>query len=159
MSMDGIEISATTNKYMGVYLNPPHTNHFIPKCMITTHYKMENRAILIVYTDKHGFNRTTFYTPYNNTYRPALYRFAPHLYTSNVSELLILYGELTSNEFGIDAVRCGCGPNNMIENLEWFDQVLFNHYREDLDLEPRKIYIKEFTTYPQKDSIYIPSII
>lgn len=156
--MDDLEF-ATTNKYMGVYLKLPHINNYIPKCMITNNYKTENQAILILYTDKHGFNRNTFYTPYNKTYKRALYRFAPHLYTSNVGELLILYGELTSNGFGVDAVRCGSGPNNMIENLEWFDQILFNYYQEDLDLEPRKIYIKEFTKQSQKDSLYIPSII
>ena len=158
MTMADLEF-ATTNKYMGVYLKPPHTNNYIPKCMITNNYKPENQTILILYTDKHGFNRNTFYTPFNKTYRHALYRFAPHLYTSNVGELLILYGELTSHGFGVDAVRCGSGPNNMMENLEWFDQVLFNHYQEDLDLEPHKIYIKEFITHPQKDSLYIPSII
>ncbi len=158
MTMDELEF-ATTNKYMGVYLKPPHTNSYIPKCMITNNYKPENQAILILHTDKHGFNRNTFYTPCSKTYRRALYRFAPHLYTSNVAELLILYGELTPDGFGIDAVRCGSGPNNMIENIEWFDQVLFNYYHEDLDLEPHKIYIKQFIPHPQKDSLYIPSII
>ena len=158
MSMNDLEF-ATVNKYMGTYLKLPHTNHYNPKCMITNNYKIENQAILILYIDKNGFNRNTFYIPYTKTYRHALYRFAPHLYTSNVAELLILYGELTPDSFGIDAIRCGSGPNNMIENLEWFDQILFNHYNEDLDLEPRKIYIKEFITHPQKDSVYIPSII
>lgn len=157
MSMDDLEF--TTNKYMGVYLKPPHTHHHTYKCMITTNYKTENQTILILYTDKYGFNRNTFYTPYTKTFRHALYRFAPHLYTSNMAELLILYGELNNDGFGVDAVRCGTGPNNMVENLEWFDQILFNHYHEDLDLEPRKIYIKEFTTHPLKDSLYIPSII
>jgi hypothetical protein len=148
-----------SNKHMGVYLKPPHIQTPIPKCMITKNYKTENRAILLLYVDKCGFNRTTFYMPYTKTYQDALYRFAPHLYTSTLDELLVLYGELTPNSFGVDAIRCGSGPNNMVENLEWFDQILFNHYREDLDAEPHKIYIKEFITHPVKDSLYIPSII
>jgi hypothetical protein len=127
--------------------------------MITKNYKPDTQAILMLYIDKHGFNQSTFYIPHTKTYRRALYRFSPHLYTSNDAELLVLYGELSSTGFGIDAVRCGSGPNNMVENLEWFDQILFNHYCEDLDLEPRKLYIKEFITHPQKDSLYIPSII
>ena len=149
----------SSNTHMGVYLKLPHIQTPIPKCMITKNYNIENRAILILYVDKYGFNRATFYMPYTKTYQDALYRFAPHLYTSNLAERLVLYGELSMDSFGIDAVRCGSGPNNMVENLEWFDQILFNHYREDIDIEPRKIYIKEFITHPQKDSLYIPSII
>jgi hypothetical protein len=149
----------SSNKHMGIYLKPPHKTTFIPKCMISKNYKTENQAVLILYVDKYGFNCSMFYIPYTKTFHQSFYRFAPHLYTSNLAELLVLYGELSPNEFGIDAVRCGTGPNNMVENLEWFDQILFNHYHEDLDLEPRKIYIKEFITQPQKDSLYIPSII
>jgi hypothetical protein len=149
----------SSNKYMGIYLKSPHIQTPIHKCMVIKNYKIENQAILILYVDKYGFNRTTFYIPYTKTYQDALYRFAPHLYTSNIAERLVLYGELTPTSFGIDAVRCGSGPNNMVENLEWFDQILFNHYNEDLDVEPHKIYIKEFITHPQKDSLYIPSTI
>ena len=149
----------SSNKHMGVYLKPPYIQTPIPKCMVIKNYNIENRAILILYVDKYGFNRTTFYMPYTKTYHDALYRFAPHLYTSNIAELLVLYGELTPDSFGIDSIRCGSGPNNMVENLEWFDQILFNYYREDLDIEPRKIYIKEFITQSQRDSLYIPSTI
>ena len=161
INIDELEFDNSNNMmhYLVSYLKPIHMEHFIPKCIITKKPNMGHHAVLILYSDTHGFNRTIFYTPHNNKFHPALYRFAPHLYSSDVKNLVILYGEVTSSEFSVYAVRCGSGSNNIVDNLEWFDQILFNHYIEDLDLEPRKIYIKEFITHQQKDNIYIPATI
>jgi hypothetical protein len=67
------------------------------------------------------------------------HRFDPSLYNNT-----ILYGELLNNTFVIHMVSFGELYEKVGENLEKLDGILFNKYKEDLDLESIKLSIKEF---------------
>lgn len=67
------------------------------------------------------------------------HRFDPVLYKNTT-----LFGELVNSVFVIHMVSFGEQNEKVAENLEKLDGILFNKYKEDLDLEPIKLSIKEF---------------
>lgn len=70
------------------------------------------------------------------------HRFDPSLYNNTV-----LYGELLNNIFVIHMANFGELNEKVGENLEKLDGILFNKYKEDLDLESIKLSIKEFYNF------------
>ena len=67
------------------------------------------------------------------------HRFDPSLYNNTV-----LFGELLNDSFIIHTVNFGNECEKTAESLERLDGILFNKYKEDLDLEPIQLSIKEF---------------
>jgi hypothetical protein len=67
------------------------------------------------------------------------HRFDPSLYDNTV-----LFGELVNNTFVIHMVSFGQPYEKVSENLEKLDGILFNKFKEDLDLEPIQLSINEF---------------
>lgn len=67
------------------------------------------------------------------------HRFEPSLYHNTV-----LFGDLFGSTFIIHCVSFGDKSEKTVENIEKMDGILFNKYKEDLDLEPIGITLKEF---------------
>lgn len=68
------------------------------------------------------------------------HRFHPNLYERNT----VLFGDLHQNTLVVHAASFGEKNEKMVETLERLDGVLFNKFKEDPDLEPIAIAIKEF---------------
>ena len=79
------------------------------------------------------------------------HRFHPNLYESNT----VLFGDLHQNTLVVHAVSFGEKNEKMVETLERLDGVLFNKFKEDADLEPICIAIKEF--YEKESDVQINS--
>jgi hypothetical protein len=67
------------------------------------------------------------------------HRFEPTLFNNTV-----LFGDLFGSTFIIHCVSFGDKLEKTVENIEKMDGILFNKYKEDLDLEPIGITLKEF---------------
>jgi hypothetical protein len=68
------------------------------------------------------------------------HRFHPNLYSCNA----VLFGDLYQNNLVVHCASFGDKNEKTVESLERLDAVLFNKFKEDLDLEPIQISIKEF---------------
>lgn len=67
------------------------------------------------------------------------HRFDPSMYNNTV-----LFGELFKDTFVIHIASLGDNNEKTVDNLEILDGILFNKHKEDLDLEPIRLTIKEF---------------
>ena len=92
--------------------------------LLTTIYEMPMSVLYLVKDDK--FVITS-------------HRFDPSLYCNTV-----LFGDLFGSMFIVHCVSFGYKTEKMVENIEKIDGILFNKYKEDLDLEPIGITLKEF---------------
>jgi len=110
----------------------PNNNFIITLC-----YKgIQAQLILITVKD---IPLSILYLVKEDKYIVTNHRFDPLLYKNTT-----LYGELVNNIFVIHMVSFGTQFEKVSENLEKLDGILFNKFKEDNDLEPIKLCIKEF---------------
>jgi len=93
----------------------------------------------LILTTKNDIPISILYLVKEDKYILTNHRFDPYLYKNTT-----LYGELVNNIFVIHMVNFGTQYEKVVDNLEKLDSILFNKYKEDLDLEPIKLSIKEF---------------
>ena len=104
---------------------------------ITVAYRSEHGALLL--TKIENINISIMHLLKADKFIITNHRFDPKLYRG-----IILYGDIYKNKFAIHAVKFDGYSERIGDNLEKFDQILFNQYKEDTDLEPLSIVIKEF---------------
>jgi hypothetical protein len=109
-------------------------NHFI----ITTALNGEQVQLLL--TTIMNIPVSVLYLVRSDKFVITGHRFHPSLYNNTV-----LFGDLFMNHLAVHAASFGGDRNEKTaETLERLDAALFNKLKEDLDLEPIRISIKEF---------------
>ncbi len=68
------------------------------------------------------------------------HRFQPALYSKNI----VLFGDLFQNTLVVHCVSFGDKNEKTADTIEKLDAILFNKLKEDLDLEPIQVSLKEF---------------
>jgi hypothetical protein len=112
-----------------------HPNHHF---LITTALHGEQAQLLLTLLFK--IPVSILYLVRSDKFLITHHRFHPNLYERNT----VLFGDLHQNTLVIHAASFGEKNEKMVETLERLDGVLFNKFKEDTDLEPMCIAIKEF---------------